>query len=105
MKYLWGMLFFLISGPALTADYVIKICDIQAMSYRDDVYIQPCDQWQSKNGCPLHDWITWDASVFQGQAMYSTAMAALLSDKNVTVRLEDNSCNTFDVTTMIRLSK
>ena len=37
--------------------------------------------------------------------MYSTALAALLADKYVTVRLNGSSCASYDVTQMIRMNK
>jgi hypothetical protein len=104
MKYLVTLILLVSSGSLYAEDYTIKICNVQAQSYSNSVYIEPCENWASKNNCPNGDWITWDASAFQGQAMYSSAMAALLADKKVTVRLDGSTCEAFDVTTMIRLS-
>ncbi len=104
MKLLGFVVVFLFSGAVAAADYSIKICNIQAQTDRDDVFIQPCENWTSKNSCSNGGWITWSANSFQGQAMYSSAMAALMADKNVTVRFDGSTCNTFDVTSMIRLS-
>ena len=104
MKILLSMLCVFVSFSSLAADYDIEVCKVQAVSYRNDVYIQPCNKWISKNNCPNDDWITWDASAFQGQAMYSTAMAAMLANKKITVRFDGSSCNTFDITTMVRMN-
>ena len=106
MKYIYltGVLF--ISGglqQATGADYEIKVCDLQAHNTSDNAYLKPCGDWLSKNGC-TSGWITWDASKFQGKAMYSASLAALAAGKNIKVRLNGSSCNTYDVTTMIRIS-
>ncbi|MCL2914645.1 hypothetical protein L2725_12790 [Shewanella corallii] len=93
------------SANSEAADYVIRICDMQSHSNSNSAYIRPCDYWSSKNGCPGTTWLTWDMSKFQGQAMYSTAMAALVADKKVTVRLDGRSCSHYDITSMIRLHK
>ncbi|WP_064791926.1 hypothetical protein [Shewanella woodyi] len=93
------------SVTAHSGDHKIKVCDIQSHSTSNSTYISPCGGWQSKNNCPHNGWITWDMSQFQGQAMYSTALAALLADKYITVRLNGSSCASYDVTQMIRMSK
>ena len=100
-----GLILLCFSAFVHSTDYKIKVCDIQSHSTSNSTYISPCGGWPSKNNCPHNGWITWDMSQFQGQAMYSTALAALLADKYVTVRLDGSSCASYDVTQMIRMNK
>ena len=100
-----GLILLCFSVSVHSTDHRIKVCDIQSHSDSDSTYISPCGGWQSKNNCPHNGWITWDMSQFQGQAMYSTALAALLADKYITVRLNGSSCASYDVTQMIRMNK
>jgi len=98
------------SGLAVSAVYatdykVDEICAVQASNASNTVYIQPCGGWASRSSCNHGNYIEWDASTFQGQAMYASAMTALVAGKSVTVRLNSNDCESFDKTQMIRINK
>jgi len=86
-------------------DYEVSVCRLQSHSNSSQAYLQPCETWVSKNQCQNGIWVTWDTSKFEGQLMYSTAMAAMLAEKTVTLRLDGASCNSYDITTMIRINK
>ena len=104
MKKLLLIAMVFLGSQAFAADYSFNVCKLQSHTDRDTAYIAPCGGWTSKNNCPSDGWLQWNMSSFQGQAMYSTAMAAMLSGKQVTVRLDGSSCAGYDTTTMIRIN-
>lgn len=94
----------LLSSNVFAADFTVKICRLQAQN-NGKAYLQPCGDWQSKSGCPKNDWITWPADTTGGKNMYSSAMAAMIAEKPVTVRLNTGNCDSYDITQMIRVNK
>ena len=90
-----------------SADYQMTVCSIQAYSDRAKVYLRPCGTWVSKNNCPSDHYLAWKITPKgNGEVMYSTAMAAMLSDKKVTLRLNGSSCTrNYDSNLMIRILK
>ena len=93
------------STTAQAADYEVEICALQAHNVTSTVYLQVCGGWTSKSNCPADGFIAWDASTFQGETMYSTALTAFSLGKTVSVRLTPNSCLRYDHTNMIRILK
>ena len=63
----------------------------QSHTDKNIAFMRPCE-WKSKNSCPIDYWVAWDMSKNQGEAMYSTALTALVAEKQVTVRLDGSSC-------------
>lgn len=101
-----------VSLTAFSGDYSINVCKVQAHT-SEIAYLYPCDEsgnsnWESKNNCNSDTWVSWDMEAGQGQAMYSTALAAMLSDKTITVRVSgvSDDCNgSYDSTSMVRINK
>ena len=94
------------------SDYNVEVCALQSQSTSNAAFLQPCGGWERKTGCAIsNNWITWDMSHAGGNAMYSTALTALVSGKRVKVRINDNGMGdkdcvgNYDATTMIRLMK
>lgn len=78
-----------------------KLCAVQ--SNNGWAYISPCTTWSSVAG-NSGGWISFELDVDDGEIKYSTALAAYLNDKNIRVLIdENNSANTYDYTTMIRI--
>jgi hypothetical protein len=94
-----------ISVSSNAEDFEITVCNLQTHSDSDQAYLEPCGGWPSKNGCNS-TWLSWDMATFQGATMYSTALAALIANKRIKVRMDGSTCNILnqDVTTMIRIS-
>ena len=92
---------------AQAADYSVYVCSIQAHPDRAEVYMKPCGNWLSKNNCPGDGYVAWKiAPEGNGEVMYSTAMAAMLADKKVTLRLDGSSCTRhYDASQMVRILK
>ena len=87
-------------------DVVIKVCSLQSHSNGNGAYLKPCGAWTTFNGCPSGAWVAWKMSEFQGQAMYSTALTALVSGLDVNIRLDGVSCfGSYDEITMVRIVK
>lgn len=104
MKYLIVFSTLLFASILQAADYDVDVCALQAQSTNNTAFLQPCNGWQSQNNCPSGEWITWNMSEFQGEAMYSTALSALMANKKVKVRLDGYSCNgNYDNTSMVRI--
>ena len=89
---------------SFAGDHTIQICQVQAQNESNNAYIAPCGGWTTKSGCDGGSWLTWDMSQFQGQAMYSSALAAMMAEKTVVVRTTD-TCNHYDKIKMIRIIK
>jgi len=104
MKTLRLLLILTLPAKVFAADYTVSICKLQT-SDNGNAYLSPCEGWVSKNNCPSAEWVTWKISTESGKAMYSTALAAFSSDKNVSIRLNGSSCSGYDVTNMIRILK
>lgn len=92
------------SGNALASSYKVgKICKVQVMNNSNIAYISPCSVWSSVSG-GSDGWICWDMNSGQGEAMYTSAMAAFLSGKIVTVWIDENdTTQTYDSTVQIRI--
>lgn len=99
--------FILLTSLSLKADDIaIKVCSLQSHSNGHGAYLKPCDSWVTFNGCASGHWVAWKMNEFQGQAMYSTALTALVSGIDVNIRLDGASCiGTYDEITMVRLVK
>lgn len=105
-KILVGIVLCFISLGARAADHKnIEVCSVQSHSNGAYAFIEVCGGWVSKSGCPGANYIAFNMSTHQGKSMLSTATAALLSDKFISVRLTNGSCHSYDLTTMIRLQK
>ncbi|WP_298768808.1 hypothetical protein [uncultured Shewanella sp.] len=102
MKYLTAATLLLLPITSFAADYIIEVCEIQAMNDSNIAYIKPCENWVSKSNCD-NGYIAWDMSKFQGQTMYSTALAALMANKKVRVRTNGSCSGVYDNTNMIRV--
>ena len=93
------------SASALAVDVKVQVCDLQSHTDKNIAFMRPCE-WKSKNSCPIDYWVAWDMSKNQGEAMYSTALTALVAEKQVTVRLDGSSClGQYDEVSMIRISR
>lgn len=102
-QFFSGFVLFLFAMAAGATDYEIKVCRLQSHSTSNAAYLKPCDTWETKNVCKAN-WVAWDVSEFQGEAMYSTALAALLAGSTVHVRVDGESCyGGYDEITMIRI--
>ena len=77
---------------SIAADYDIKVCALQTHDTGSTAFLQVCDDWESKNQCDGNHYVTWNMDEFQGKAMYSSALAAMMSDKEVKVRLDGETC-------------
>lgn len=94
-----------LSPAALAVDVKVQVCDLQSHTDKNAAFMRPCE-WKSKNSCPSDHWVAWDMSQHQGEAMYSTALTALIAEKEVTVRLDGSSCLAqYDEVSMIRISR
>lgn len=110
MKKLLLITSLILAQSVKAADYEIKVCEIQSHTDGTSGLMKPCADsngnfWTSKNGCPSPTWVRWEMNEGQGQAMYSTALAALMADKSIKVRLDGSSCNQYDEITMVRIIK
>jgi hypothetical protein len=106
MKYIVLSLLLLITPIAFSADYAVSICALQSHSNTNSAFFKVCEARQSVNGCQSGAWIAWNMNEFQGQAMYSTALAALASGLNIIVRLNGADCiGQYDETSMMRIVK
>ncbi len=76
-----------------------KICAVQAYN------ILPCEGWVSVAG--NHDeWISWAPTIWNADMMHSDAMAAMLAEKEVLVRVDTtNNDGFYDRITVIRVKK
>ncbi len=97
----------LLSNVAFAGIYEVEVCKVQSQT-NDTGFLYPCDKsWVSKNNCG-GSWVVWDMSEGQGKAMYSTALAAMLFNKTITLRVSgvDGECiKSYDITSMIRINK
>ena len=93
------------SACSIAESYKIKVCGVQASPKHDTVHLQPCQTWMSKSSCPNNGYLEWDASKFQGQAMYSTALTAFVSGNFVLVNLVADDCGSFDRVSFLRIIK
>ena len=96
----WLSLF--VVSSAYAVDYNIQVCDLQSHSNVNHAYLKPCGEWASKNSCG-DTYVTWNMNSFQGKAMYTTALAALLADKEVRVRMAPGCSAGYDVISMVRI--
>jgi hypothetical protein len=93
------------AGLCYSADHSITICSVQAND-NGRAYIAPCGAWTTKNNCPsTAGWLTWDANTEGGRLMYSNAITALSMKLPVTVRTDGHSCASYDITSIIRISR
>ena len=84
---------------AATEYNVGKICYVQAN------HIQPCNYWTSVAG-NNNRWITWDPNQENADMMHADALVALLADKDVIVRIDNNDNSVYyDTTTIMRIKK
>ena len=105
-KYLLAILAVIAAPATCAADYNVTVCALQSHSNGSRAYLMPCESWVSKNSCSSGGWIGWDMTQYGGEAMYSTALAALTSASRITVRLDGESCESqYDATTMIRINR
>ncbi len=82
MKYIMFVFFVVASGGCFATDYEVDVCKLQSHSDRDIAYMQPCGEDRvSNNACSSGGWVSWEISSFQGQLMYSTALTALMAEK------------------------
>ena len=107
IKFLVFLTVFFVFQVAQAADYSVHVCSIQAHPDREEVYMRPCGNWLSKNNCPSDGYLAWKITPGgNGEVMYSTAMAAMLADKKVTLRLDGSSCTkNYDSNLMVRILK
>jgi len=107
MKYL--LLFLVLFLPttnvsAQQENITIQVCELQATTLTNNVFLRPCEEWISRNNCPANNFVMWDVTAFQGQTMYQTAQAALLANREITIRTDGTSCGPFDRIVLIRLA-
>ena len=102
MKYVIGFCFFTAFNLAM-ADTKYSVCQI-GVENDDDVYLLPCEEHTSQQGCTNGNWIHWTLNTLAGKGMLANAQAALVSDNDVIVRLQGCS-NGFDHAFMVRLVK
>jgi len=94
-----------ITTNSFAADIDVTICKLQ-VNDNGKAYMSPCEGWTTKNGCPsTAPWITWSMSSDAGKIMYSTALVGLTTGMKVTVRVDGSTCDSFDVTSMIKVTK
>ena len=105
-KYMFFLLALTSISDTYAADFNIKVCALQSHSDGTRAYLMPCDNWATQNNCTSGGWIGWDMSQSNGQAMYSTALAALTTDSRLTVRLDGATCTgQYDTTSMARINR
>ena len=108
MKYLLLILvcFFSITNThaqSAQSNVTIQVCELQATTLTDTVFLRPCGEWISLNGCPANNFVMWNVSSFQGRAMYEAAQIALLENREIIIRTDGQTCNPFDFITLVRL--
>ncbi len=96
-----------LSLTALAYDYeTVTVCALQTHTNSNYAYLRVCDARPSNNGCKSGSFISWNITDGQGNVMYSTAMAAMVSGNPVTVKLDGRTCiSSYDETSMIRILK
>jgi hypothetical protein len=106
VKTIFLLIIVLASFNASAEDVVINVCGLQSHSNMNGAYLKPCEKWVTKNGCQDGSWVAWNMGEFQGNAMYSTALTALVSGLNVAIRIDGASCHgRYDEITMVRILK
>lgn len=95
------------SFPALSIDYeTVTVCTLQSHTNSNIAYIKVCESRSSNNGCKSGTFIGWNITDGQGNVMYSTAMAAMISGNPITIKLDGKTCiGSYDETSMIRILK
>lgn len=104
-RCLFVFVVFICSQSLHAADYDVNVCSVQSHPERKTVYMSPCGGWESKNNCPNNKFVSWSiVPEGNGELMYSTALAAMLSDKRVSLRLDGSSCAAgYDAISMVRI--
>ncbi|WNO07829.1 hypothetical protein [Teredinibacter sp. KSP-S5-2] len=99
------ILFLLASRGSFAEDIDVTVCKLQ-VNDNGNAYMSPCEGWTTKNNCPsTAPWITWSLDSVAGKVMYSTALVGLTTGMKVTVRVDGSTCNGYDVTSIIKVSK
>lgn len=100
-------LFVLIANYGNAADYTITdICHVQISGGGSKGLLYPCTTWVSVSGC-ANGWIAWEINTNEGKILYASALAAMLNNKSVVVRIDPNDAcvGNYDKTSMIRVSR
>lgn len=98
---------FIFNTQAFAGDYAGQtICALQ-MDITGRVVLQPCSAWVAKNSCANDGWVQWyeDESQGGGKGMHAIALAAMISNKTVMLRISNDCSGQWDHLNAIRIHK
>jgi hypothetical protein len=108
LKYIATIFVFSIfNTQAIAGDFGGQtICALQ-MDTNGRAVLQPCDAWIAKNSCANNGWVEWYENEGQGggKGMHAIALAAMVSNKTVMLRIGNDCSGQWDHLTAIRIHK